>query len=122
MLTKKVARRLTAAVERLCSDKSDSPSDGITASPQQTLATLLRAPVPSSLFAEEELPSSRGLCAKVAGFWLHAGQWVRAEDRETLERLLRYGLRGRSHRSGCQGVRMVAQSIGCAVRGRTREA
>ena len=43
----------------------------------------------------EEGESVRGksLCASVEGFSLHAAQAVPAEDREALERLLRYGLR-----------------------------
>jgi len=36
---------------------------------------------------------SRSLCAKVAGFSLHAGQSAKSDDREGLERLCRYGLR-----------------------------
>jgi hypothetical protein len=43
----------------------------------------------------EEAGSLRGklLCAAVEGFSLHAAQAVAAEDREALERMLRYGLR-----------------------------
>jgi hypothetical protein len=36
---------------------------------------------------------AKPLCASVEGFSLHAAQSVAAEDREALERLLRYGLR-----------------------------
>ena len=43
--------------------------------------------------AGEDVGSSKPLCASVGGFSLHAAQAVAAEDREALERLLRYGLR-----------------------------
>jgi hypothetical protein len=42
---------------------------------------------------EEDGLRGKPLCASVAGFSLHAAQFVPAQDREALERLLRYGLR-----------------------------
>ena len=42
---------------------------------------------------EEDGLRGKPLCASVAGFSLHAAQFVQAHDREALERLLRYGLR-----------------------------
>jgi hypothetical protein len=42
---------------------------------------------------EEDGLRGKPLCASVAGFSLHAAQWVAVQDREALERLCRYGLR-----------------------------
>ena len=41
---------------------------------------------------EDPQPPAKPLCARVAGFSLHAAQSVAAEDRKALERLCRYGL------------------------------
>ena len=66
----------------------------------------MRVPVPDARFLfgdgdhESESTGSEAsgvkrprLCAKVAGFSLHAGRFVHASDRDGLERLCRYGLR-----------------------------
>ncbi|MBD3161231.1 MAG: hypothetical protein GF346_03480 [Candidatus Eisenbacteria bacterium] len=46
------------------------------------------------LDGEDDPPApAKEQCASVGGFFLHAGQSVRVQDREALERLLRYGLR-----------------------------
>ena len=42
---------------------------------------------------DDAQPPAKPLCARVAGFSLHAAQSVAAEDRKALERLCRYGLR-----------------------------
>jgi hypothetical protein len=47
----------------------------------------------STLPGMEGAAQSKPLCAAVEGFSLHAAQSVAADDREALERLLRYGLR-----------------------------
>ena len=97
-LTLKIARRLTAVVERLCDDASETDAllEKTAASLQQALAAAVKAPVsPSqlSLPGQDPQPPAKPLCARVAGFSLHAAQAVSAGDREALERLCRYGLR-----------------------------
>ena len=97
-LALKVARRVTATVERLCTDtfETDALLEETAAALQQALATAVRAPVPGAQlgFPEEGAPSPpKPLCTRIAGFSLHAAQSVAADDREGLERLCRYGLR-----------------------------
>ena len=97
-LTLKIARRLTAVVERLCDDafETDALLEKTAASLQQALAAAVKAPVsPSQLGLPDQdpQPPTKPLCARVAGFSLHAAQAVSAGDREGLERLCRYGLR-----------------------------
>ena len=97
-LTIKIARRLTRVVERLCAEEEEPGGslEPIAAALQQALATALKAPVSVESL---DLPvpdfetNSKPLCAKVAGFSLHAAQSVAAEDRAALEHLCRYGLR-----------------------------
>ena len=48
-------------------------------------------PRPGRPFAEPKPPPP--LCARQAGYSLHASTWIRASDRDGLERLCRYGLR-----------------------------
>jgi hypothetical protein len=66
---------------------------------EEALAKSLRAPTPADQLGwieqdHEARPDAPGaLRAKLAGFSLHAGSWVPADDREALERLCRYGLR-----------------------------
>ncbi len=50
-------------------------------------------PGPEAGLPETLGPQGKTLCASVAGFSLHAAQFVPAQDREALERLCRYGLR-----------------------------
>ncbi len=97
-LTLKIARRLTAVVERLCDDafETDALLEQTAASLQQALAAAVKAPVSPSqlgLPGQDPQPPMKPLCARVAGFSLHAAQAVSAGDREGLERLCRYGLR-----------------------------
>jgi len=97
-LALKVARRLTSVVERLCDDifQTDALLEATASALQQALATAVKAPVPRdqlSLPGQVPEPPPKPLCARVAGFSLHAAQAVAAEDREGLERLCRYGLR-----------------------------
>jgi hypothetical protein len=97
-LTLKIARRLTGVVERLCDEASETDAllEKTAASLQQALAAAVKAPVPPShlsLSGQAPPPPAKPLCARVAGFSLHAAQAVSAGDREALERLCRYGLR-----------------------------
>ena len=100
-LALKIARRLTAVVERHCADacETDALLERTAAAMQQALAVAVRAPVAPGqldLSGQEEEAGQRPakpLCARVAGFSLHAAQSVAAEDRKALERLCRYGLR-----------------------------
>jgi hypothetical protein len=89
-----IARRLTRIVERHCADEfaTDDLFQETVASLRQALATAVKPAVPSLGFEEVELPA-KDLCARVAGFTLHAAQAVGAADRAGLERLCRYGLR-----------------------------
>ncbi len=98
-LALKVARRLTTVVERHCDDtfETDALLAETAAALQQALAVAVRAPVPRTQLSlggqDDPQPATKPLCARVAGFSLHAAQSVPAEDREALERLCRYGLR-----------------------------
>jgi hypothetical protein len=98
-LALKIARRLTAVVERHCADacETDALLEQTAAAMQQALTVAVRAPVvPAQLdLTGQEDPQrlAKPLCARVAGFSLHAAQSVAAEDRRALERLCRYGLR-----------------------------
>jgi hypothetical protein len=64
---------------------------------REALAKAVKPPLPRPVLGLEGLPlpaPMRGpLCAKVAGFSLHAARVVGAADRDGLERLCRYGLR-----------------------------
>jgi len=97
-LTLKVARRLTAVVERLCDDAC--ATEGLlgetVGAMQDALSAAVRPPlsVPDLGLPGTESPArAKPFCGKVAGFSLHAGQSVEADDRAALERLCRYGLR-----------------------------
>jgi hypothetical protein len=58
---------------------------------RDALSTAVRTP---RLALDDEPPAPGSpLCARVAGFTLHAAQAVPADDRDALERLCRYGLR-----------------------------
>ena len=68
------------------------------ASMQEALQRALKLPSPADQLTwsdpdDDHTTGRARLCAKVAGFSLHAGQAVAADDREGLERLCRYGLR-----------------------------
>jgi hypothetical protein len=92
-LTERVARRLTAVVERHTADdaRTGALMEETVAALRDALSSSVRTP---RLALDEEPPApSSPLCARVAGFTLHAAQWVSAEDRDGLERLARYGLR-----------------------------
>jgi hypothetical protein len=66
---------------------------------QEALARSMTAPPPVGELAfaaqdhEQAAAHRRTLCAKVAGFTLHAGRSIPWNDRESLEQLCRYGLR-----------------------------
>jgi hypothetical protein len=60
---------------------------------QQALAATVRPPVPEIGLEGGGEVEPKPLCAKLAGFSLHAAQAVVAEDRAGLESLCRYGLR-----------------------------
>jgi hypothetical protein len=95
-LTLKVARRLTAVVERFCEDECETEAllEQTAGAMRDALAGAVKPPVPDlGLPGLEPQGPAKPLCANVAGFSLHAGQVVAADDREALERLCRYGLR-----------------------------
>ncbi len=96
-LTLKIARRLTAVIERRTDDESETAAllEAIAAALQSDLAAAVAPPLPSPQLAlpEDREPKPKPLCAKVAGFSLHAAHAVAAGDRLALERLCRYGLR-----------------------------
>lgn len=97
-LTLKVARRLTAVVERHCDDACETEGllEQTVGAMQDALAAALRPPLPEpdlGLPGTESQAPAKPFCGKVAGFSLHAGQAVEADDRAGLERLCRYGLR-----------------------------
>ncbi len=96
-LTLKIARRLTAVIERRTDDESETTAllEAIAAALQSDLAAAVAPPLPSPQLAlpEDREPEPKPLCAKVAGFSLHAAHAVAAGDRLALERLCRYGLR-----------------------------
>jgi hypothetical protein len=92
-LTERIARRLTTLVERHTADdaRTGSLMEETVAALRGALSTAVRTP---RLALDEEPPAPvSALCARVAGFTLHAAQAVSAEDRAGLERLARYGLR-----------------------------
>ena len=97
-LTFKIARRLTAVVERLCEDECETEAvfERTAAALREALATAVLPPLPKlglDLHGLDPAAMSTPLCAKVAGFSLHAARVVPAPDRDELERLCRYGLR-----------------------------
>ncbi len=68
------------------------------ANPERNLELFASQPVPRTgrRFGEcapPPPPPPPPQCARRAGYSLHAGTWLRANDREGLERLCRYGLR-----------------------------
>jgi hypothetical protein len=94
----KAARRLTAVVERLCADEFETQDllGQTVASLQDALAAAVKPPVEPSLLGlpgQDLQPPQKPLCARLAGFSLHAAQAVPAGDRDALERLCRYCLR-----------------------------
>ncbi len=97
-LTWRIARRLTRVIERLCADAfaTEELFERTVASLRQALARSVEAPLPRAGVGLEDArpePPQTPLCAKVAGFSLHAARLVPADDRVALERLCRYGLR-----------------------------
>ena len=97
----KIAQRLTRQVGKLAQEEADFGGRLLetAAAMEEALAKSLRAPAPGDQLHwleqdHQERPDEPGaLRAKQAGFSLHAGTWVPAEDREALERVCRYGLR-----------------------------
>jgi hypothetical protein len=98
-LTETIARRITRLVEKLSEEETGHHLDETAAALQAALAKAMSAPtsVDQLSFAEQdhqgEANQGRSLCARVAGFSLHAGQSAALDDRDGLERLCRYGLR-----------------------------
>jgi hypothetical protein len=97
-LTLRIARRLTAVVERLCGDECETQAvlERTAAALREALATAVLPPLPKpglDLLGLDPPAMSTPLCAKVAGFSLHAARVVPARDRDALESLCRYGLR-----------------------------
>jgi hypothetical protein len=100
-LLRKIAERLTRQIGKLAQEEADfgGPLLETAATMEEALAKSLRAPAPADQLDwleqdHQARPDEPGaLRAKLAGFSLHAGSWVPAEDREALERLCRYGLR-----------------------------
>jgi hypothetical protein len=99
-LTFKIARRLTKVARSYLAEREAEwcDPDDETAARDHCLQQAIRAPVrPSSTLplGEPALagPSRKPLCASVSGFSLHAATRIAADDRDGLERLLRYGLR-----------------------------
>jgi hypothetical protein len=100
-LLRKIAQRLTRQLGKLADEEADFGGRLLetAAAMEEALARSLRAPAPADQLRWVEQdhqthPDEPGaLRAKLAGFSLHAGSWVPAEDREALERLCRYGLR-----------------------------
>jgi hypothetical protein len=98
-LALKIARRLTRRIETRVAEEADLGTSGLeetAAAMQEALARSLRAPSPADQLAwadQDHQGRAHALRAQVAGFSLHAGQAVAADDREALERLCRYGLR-----------------------------
>jgi hypothetical protein len=103
--------KLTLTIARRCTDRlaqtHERQSEGLVLDPNlialyEALVVAVNAPVASQQTAaltglEDTATDSpiprKPLCANVAGFSLHAAQFAPAHDRETLERLIRYGLR-----------------------------
>ncbi len=101
-LTERIARRITKRVRKLLEGEEERGSrlEETVLSMESSLLRSMRVPVAdrAGLFDdadhESEASASRpSLCTKWGGFSLHAGRCVSAEDRESLERLCRYGLR-----------------------------
>ena len=98
-LTEKIARRITCLVEKLSKEENGTHLDKTAAALQTALCKSMSAPSSADQLRLVEQdhqgsgPAGRSLCARVAGFSLHAGSSAGSEDREGLERLCRYGLR-----------------------------
>jgi hypothetical protein len=95
-LLSRIARRLTRVVERHCADEfeTDRLLNETVAALRRALASAVKPPLPSfELEPTHAQAVPKPLCAKLAGFTLHAAQAVEAHDRAALERLCRYGLR-----------------------------
>ncbi|MBD3161787.1 MAG: hypothetical protein GF328_06745, partial [Candidatus Latescibacteria bacterium] len=100
-LTERIARRLSATVTAAWeADGSDYLDPDLASLCEAFFFSRTpplgegRSPRLPGLDGEGDPPAPvKKQCASVAGFSLHAGQSVRAQDREALERLLRYGLR-----------------------------
>jgi len=97
-LTFRIARRLTAVVERLSADECEPAAvqERTAAALREALATAVEPPLSKpglDLQSLDPEAMSAPLCAKFAGFSLHASRVVDERDRDGLERLCRYGLR-----------------------------
>jgi len=95
-LLSRIARRLTRVVERHSADEFETAEllHETVAALRRALASAVKPPLPSFELEPTDTPAvPKPLCAKLAGFTLHAAQAVEAHDRSGLERLCRYGLR-----------------------------
>ena len=95
-LTHKIAARLTSVIERAGADAGDTDAalERTAAAIRVALAAALEPPLPKlGLELLDHTSADVALCAKIAGFSLHAARVVPAHDRDALEKLCRYGLR-----------------------------
>ncbi|MBC8426284.1 transposase [bacterium] len=101
LLTRRIARRLTAIARRILGEDGENFVDDEEdeAAVRDDVAAALRPPlavVPQQSVLPLDLAAptpAKRLCAAVNGFSLHAARTVEASDRKGLERLCRYGLR-----------------------------
>ena len=129
-LTRRVARRLQKRARRYLEGHADADylldPDDEESTLQHALSTALRPPVrPQRALLpgfddDPEPPPPSPLCARVAGYSLHAARTVPAQDRDALERLCRYGLRAPPtwERRGCLRSRFTVSP--CAIRSSRR--
>ena len=104
-LTRKIAQRVTRLYHDRCEGQGDVAPGSSEPALEVALEEATRTPLPlfpSSQQGEDgssgqdavRPTKARSLSARVDGFSLHAGTHVRADDREGLEYLCRYGARG----------------------------
>ena len=85
-----------SVIERACAEvgETDAALERTAAAIRVALAAALEPPLPKlGLELLDHTSTDAPLCAKIAGFSLHAARVVPAQDRDALEKLCRYGLR-----------------------------
>ncbi|MBI5525310.1 MAG: transposase, partial [Deltaproteobacteria bacterium] len=94
-LTGLLAAKLGAIAERYCRDRDGirPDNDDEVSMIRAAAAEAQKVPLTGEHAAGSAKPGQKPLCGKVDGFTLHAARVVKANDREGLERLCRYGLR-----------------------------
>ena len=94
-LTKLLAGRLGAIAENFCRDREGirPDNDDAISMIRAAAAEAQKVPLNGEHFAGAAPASQKPLCGKQDGFSLHAARVVKAHDRDSLERLARYGLR-----------------------------